>query len=620
MFKGKLLPAITLGGIFLLAGCGDDSSSPTQESTNTPEKTEVDVVTGCEEITDEADKAEMQKAKESVIDVYTTFGDGDLVKAQKVSAETKTTIQNILKKYPGSCEAQLAYVASIISDIANNQKINNLVDTLLARTGKPGAALFSRDIEDASQISLNLSFSSSDELRNILVSDVQAAIASAIPSLDSAISYMTNIANDDAFTCSYTVDERLVELDRGEFGPALGALYAAKAILTSVVSINLNIDDNGKYDWVDSIEKISTTWDYAGNAGIKQLVKLVGKDSKLTSIHNEWKSEYKGIPDLLDSAISYVQYGLQYGLEEAKNGLETQENDLYIVGDDENADLSTADAQKVIDSLGIIREQIKTGFDIPYAEGKTFKFIPAKWFENTDGILKFLPYHVINDMALWNTPDGGLYWSEALEYQAYAQRYMQSHVAQSYSKYNPTAKSIEIYGWDEDETTGKIFMEVYNPEDIEAEITYQAEGCTMHFQINDYREGYDNGPYLEQENSQTATTWTIPDAKLPEGMCREKGGVAEYAVAYNENEVPNILYFTDAKGNKTVTLQALINGKLEGEEPEPYSLDEIKSFIVFPDITFGGVFPEMTSDFFWDELVPALMDDDEEEEDYYEEY
>ena len=624
MNKFKYASLAAFFSLALFAGCSDGGSSTDPvDSTEKPVETKVDVVAGCEEITDEADKAKMQKAKEDIVDIYSTFGDGDLTMAQELSASTKETVQTILKKYPGNCEAQLAYVATIISDIANNKQINDLLDTIYARQGKSKASILSRDIRESSKISVDFTINSSDDIRNILVSDVQSAIGSVIPSLDSAISYMTNIANDDEFTCSYTINERYVELDRGEFAPVLAALYVAKASLTAIVSISLNIDDNGRYDWIDSLENIDRTWNYSENAGIKHLVKLAGKESKFTSIHDAWKKDYKNIPNLLDSAIIYVQFGLQYGLEEAKGGLATQEHDLYIVGDGEEADLSTADARKIIDSLDIIREQLRTGFDLPYAEGKTIKFVPYKWFENTDGILKFLPYHEINDMSIWNTPDGGFYWSEDLEYQAYAQRYMQSHVAQSYNKFNPKAKTNEISGWDDDEKSGTLHMDIYNPERVHAEIGYYADGCKVKFIVRNYEEGYSMNMTVGGDEPTTETDWTIPDVTLPEGMCKTEGGVAKYAVAYRENEVPNILYFTDKNGKKTVSIQELVNGKLVEGKPVSYTAEDIRSLIFFPDITVGGVFPDMTEERLWDEIIPALSendDDDDWDEDDWPEY
>ena len=97
-------------------------------------------------------------------------------------------------------------------------------------------------------------------------------------------------------------------------------------------------------------------------------------------------------------------------------------------------------------------------------------------------------------------------------------------------------------------------------------------------------------------------------------MCKTEGGKTKYATAYIENEVPNILYFTDKNGNKTYSLQDVVNGVEDDGERRNYTLDELSKIIIFPDITFGGVLPEMTVEKFWNDFLPAIFDDDD---DYY---
>ena len=613
----KQASIFTLCSLAYLTGCSttDDESpiKPREDiSVDEPQETKVEVVTGCQEITDEADKATIKQIKSDLTDVYSSFGKGDLNKTQKASLETKSTIETILKKYPGNCEAQLSYVAAIISDIANNQKINNFLDTLAKRQGKTKYDLFSEDVDDAAELTFNYTINSSDDIRGILVSDVQSAIGSAIPSLDSAISFMTNIANDDDFTCSFPIDERNIELDRGEFGPVLAALYVAKATLTALVSINLDIDENGKYDWIDSLMDLEYKFNYYDNHGFEQIAKLIGKDSKFTSIHDSWKKEFKNIPNLLDSAITYVQLGLQYGLEEAKTGLSTQENDLYVVGDGEFADLSTKDAQKIIDSLTTIKKQLREGFDIEYARGKTIKVNVSKLFENTDGIQKFLPYHVINDKSEWVNPDGGFYWSEEMEYHAYAQRYMQGHVGEAYHAFKPEGRDIMVDSHEKDGTSGYVYLEVYSPYE-KAKIRYDVDGCKISFTFVFFGNSI---PGTADTIPLETAPWSIPDLTLPAGMCKEEKGKIKYAVAFYENEVPNYLYFTDKDGNKTETLQGLLNGRMIDTEIHLYKYEDLRNIIIFPDVTFGGIFPDMTEDIFWNDFVKAIIGEDDDEDDW----
>ena len=75
-------------------------------------------------------------------------------------------------------------------------------------------------------------------------------------------------------------------------------------------------------------------------------------------------------------------------------------------------------------------------------------------------------------------------------------------------------------------------------------------------------------------------------------------------------------------GNKTISLQALENGKVDEAElayaiennrrpnSKDYTLDDMQNLIFFPDITFGGVLPGMTADKFWQVLKTESRNDD----------
>ena len=44
--------------------------------------------------------------------------------------------------------------------------------------------------------------------------------------------------------------------------------------------------------------------------------------------------------------------------------------------------------------------------------------------------------------------------------------------------------------------------------------------------------------------------------------------------------------------------------------PKDYTLDDMKNLIFFPDVTFGGVFPGMTANQFWEILKTESRNDD----------
>ena len=109
---------------------------------------------------------------------------------------------------------------------------------------------------------------------------------------------------------------------------------------------------------------------------------------------------------------------------------------------------------------------------------------------------------------------------------------------------------------------------------------------------------------------------------LNSSVCKVQDGVQVFAVA-NDEYVPNMFYFTDPAGNKTISFQGLVNGKISDEKIAEaiqknrkanfhnYTLDEMQKFIYFPDITIGGVFPGMTEDKFWEIFKQETRNNDD---------
>ena len=55
------------------------------------------------------------------------------------------------------------------------------------------------------------------------------------------------------------------------------------------------------------------------------------------------------------------------------------------------------------------------------------------------------------------------------------------------------------------------------------------------------------------------------------------------------NLMPDLFYFTDAEGKKTISL-AKFHKELQYDKINP---EDLTDYIVFPDPTFNGVFPNM---------------------------
>ena len=605
MTLAKKLFICAIGACSLLAGCGSKSSSsdksPSAPSADIP-STPTFSVSSCEEISDAAIATQMEEAKAKIADILEYLGEGNFSNAQAISAQTKATFKAVLDKYPANCEAQLGYALSIVTDIINNAEIKAFIDTVANKKD-----LVDMDIHDFNKILVTGD-------GKLMTSVAQSAMAQAIPSMDSAIIYMRNIVSNKDFTCKYTYDERTYELDRGEFAPALAALFVAKATLTFGASLNIDFSNNGKYDWLNELDTIEEFG--SSTLTMQQVEKLLDTKSSFTTVYESWKPSYKSIPNLLDSAISYVELGLQYGIEESQSGLATQQNDPYVVGEGEMADVSVADFQKAIDSLEYYRQALRTGVEVTLPHGSKVTINIAKFFEITDGFQEYLPYHHINKESEWYTPVDGFYWSAGFDdaYNIYAVRDIALAIKKDFEK-NPQLTNLdpyilENYFWDENygikvEWQACIRYKFNGQRDRKC-YSMAFNNCTVSFE--EYVNPYDT------ETNQTVSVAPAP-ATIGSAYCKVENGQTLFARAYR-NAVKNMFYFTDAKGNKTLSIQALENGYIEGDELKEYNARNLGNYIFFPDITFGGVLPGMTAEKFWN-IIATEDDDEEEDEDFF---
>ena len=135
------------------------------------------------------------------------------------------------------------------------------------------------------------------------------------------------------------------------------------------------------------------------------------------------------------------------------------------------------------------------------------------------------------------------------------------------------------------------------------------DNCTITF-------GGSTSYYGDEESIVT----TPSPIKLSSNVCKVENGTHLFASAF-KYVTANAFYFTDAKGNKTLSFQALENGYIDGERLQKYTVRDYGKYIFFPDITFGGVLPGMTAEKFWDIIATESEDDDDDwDEDWDDEY
>lgn len=585
--------------VALLVGCGDDSSSSSAESNIGLPDTPSFSVSTCQTVTDPSLSTQLESAKADISEILKAIGDTEWERAQAMSAGNKKIFKDVLDKFPGNCEAQLGYTVSIITDLVNNREVKGFIDSV---TNKQKFA--DLDVEDFNKYLINADGTKMSE-------QLQKAVASAIPSVDSAVIFMKNIVADENFVCNYTYEDRTYELDRGEFAPALAALYVAKSILTMAASLNIDFSYKGNYEWMNDVNK-NIDQDSISNESKSHIENLLSKSSSFTTVYDNWKQAYKNIPNLLDSAISYVQIGLQYGIDESKKGYESQKNDLYIVGDDEMSDVSASDFQKAIDSLEYYRKTLTTGVEITLPAGSKVTVNLGKFFEITDGWQDYFPYHKVNDVSTWLIPEEGNYvWTEDLTYRSYSNRYAEHLIERIYKKQIKDIDYIwaDIDYWNADTLVLKVEVDPKNEHYYYDFFNITIDNCTLSFTKTEPKYSY-------YTTSEDAPIKALAPITLGPEFCKVENGVPMFATSINHPE-ENYVTFTDASGKKTISWQSLQTGHIVNDHVEDYKIDDLKNLIIFPDITFGGVLPGMTVEKFWEMIKTESRDDDEGEAPYY---
>lgn len=354
----------------------------------------------CDAQMGEVELTALDVANAKAVDLFSALNKSDVDQVRAISAEVRPMYAKILKKYPNSCAAQLGFAISNLLDLSNRGEVAEYVDDILAAKderdrGNPNP-LYQTTV--AFNISIMNKYASkwnksiTEKTQDIIANDI-------LPTLDSSIIYMQNVVGQDDYKLQVKSDGRIRELDMSETAPALGLLFATKAVLTMIASVNLEFMNKDGYNWIvdADISLMETGAKDAGEAAAIQFMNSTfGKGGMFFVVKNKWTEKWQSIPDLLDSSMRTFRAGLKYSINESYGN--SQEYDIYVVGDGADADVSVDDVQDIIAALDIGLNEILEG---PY----TFKIKDdisltvdlRKFFKNTKGYEPYLPYYVIED-------------------------------------------------------------------------------------------------------------------------------------------------------------------------------------------------------------------------------
>lgn len=359
----------------------------------------------CDSKMDSKELKALDVTNAKAFEMFRALNNGDIDDIKDLSAEVKPMYASILKTYPNSCGAQLGYAIASLFDLTNNKAINQYVETVFDvnsqtdfYSGEVRMAKFLNEF--SSKVGENISV----HTQNIIATQI-------LPTLDTSITYMQNILAQDDYILQFEVDGKKRELDRSEFGPGIGIMFAAKAAFTMLCSMNLNFDNNGSYDWIVDIDEVTLTdqgkHDSKQTAAIKFLNSLIGQKGAFSSVNKGWESQWKSIPDMLDSALRNVRAGFKYSINESYDE-GSQIYDIYVVGDGADADVSVKDLQNAVSAIDVALSEVLEGpylLDLNDLGDVDFSITIdiRKFFANTKGYEPFLPYYVLKDPSDFGT-------------------------------------------------------------------------------------------------------------------------------------------------------------------------------------------------------------------------
>lgn len=571
----KLAGLFTLS-ILAFSACSEKSESTASASNSEPADVEI-AVGSCQTIDDPELSEQINEATGSLVQfVYSaTEPDSENVSnMQARAAAAKTTFQNALSKYPNSCDAQLGLALSAVANIVNNTELDTIYRVFGFGSADQQFSLLNIQSDDYSSTAINAVFLAKSNAENALITDrVQNIIAnSALPAVDSAILLIQNVMKTQDYTFSATFDDNSISLGFGELSLSVGALRSIKALLTVLASYNLDASSHNSYAWALT----SSNWiiNYSiseltaeKKAAIDHAISLFDKNSAFLTVKDSWKDSYTAIPVLLDSAISNVNDGLAYLLDNA--GTQSSIGTM-IVGDGEEADISSSDVQKAISVLDSIQKGLRGTITVEIF-GESVQVNAKKFFAITDGFQKYLPYHKIMDAETWNLASNSKYifWMGKEDYTE----------SELDNDYMPLAYAAIENSFLSDDSI------------LYANISYGGYRLTYETRSDYYRlylkwNGCEVSFYksLDLDSDESASTGN-PAYTIDSAYCKVENGTTQLKIGIFY-AFPDIFHFTDANGNETVSATDFFN-------EEDHTVKYLEENIFFPDPTFNGIFPAL---------------------------
>lgn len=492
-------------------------------------------------------------------------------------ANATELFSSALESQPGNCEAQLGYALVSIVNLLNDAELNTIIDTLLNGSSNQKRALI--NIYQAENYASEVVKTAIQADSTLITDRIQGIVESnALPTVQQSLKIFKNLIDND-FYYVYEADGIEFSLGKGEFQLTAGALQATEAALTILASHDLDASLDGSYNWIQSLRISSYNTTDSTKArlysnAVDHALSLLSTETNFLSIKQSWRTKYTAIPDLLDSAVGNVKNGLQTLLDSA-DAKKKATSAALAISNGEMGDISKSDVKKAIDALSSAQKIIRTSVTVNLGEDMTLEICPKKFFGIVDGIQDYLPYYKLLPMDEWFDfmEDSSLYtWTPDFNTPDAI------NLAQMELKQQIMANFDTITDVIFENDSSLIYYTETNPG--QATLVWESDlydDCTAAF-----------------KNVTGPVSFRLEQAQFPisEKYCIETENEENLFASLSEDLVPDVFHFTDSEGNTTISLTKFVNEFKKGNiDPEIAS-----KYIIFPDPTINGVFPDMTQE------------------------
>lgn len=496
---------------------------------------------------------------------------------QSEIANATELFSSALKSQPGNCEAQLGYALVSIVNLLNDAELNTIIDTLLNGSSDQKRALI--NIYQAENYASEVVKTAIQADSTLITDRIQGIVESnALPTVQQSLKIFKNLIDND-FYYVYEADGIEFSLGKGEFQLTAGALQATEAALTILASHDLDASLDGSYNWIQSLipsnynTTDSTKARLYSNA-VNHALSLLSTETNFLSIKQSWRAKYTAIPELLDSAVGNVKNGLQTLLDSA-DAKKKATSAALAISNGEMGDISKSDVKKAIDALSSAQKIIRTSVTVNLGEDMTLEICPKKFFGIVDGIQDYLPYYKLLPMDEWLdfVKDSSLYtWTPDFNTPDAINLAQMELKQQIISKFDTITDVV----FENDSS----FIYYTQSKPGQATLVWESDlydDCTASF-----------------KNVTGPVSFRLEQAQFPisEKYCIETENEENLFASLSEDLVPDVFHFTDSEGNTTISLTKFVkefkNGNIDPEIASKY--------IIFPDPTINGVFPDMTQE------------------------